>query len=74
MLRYALTILIISFCSVALVFADETESSVEYDPSVCAGSVDAEDVIASAVEAAASDACLAMMEAFPYPDTAQDYS
>ena len=69
MLRYALTILVLSFCSVALVFADETESSVEYDPSVCAAADDAEDPIASAVETAASDACLAMMEAFPYPET-----
>ncbi len=67
MMRYGLSLLLTAILSVAAVSADVTTPPADYDPSVCTVSADADDAIASALAAANSDACLAMMQAFPWP-------
>lgn len=71
MLRLVYTILAIFFLLAASVYADQSNSGLVYDPSVCQAQVGAETSVEAAVQAAQSAECLAMIAAFPRPDIAR---
>ena len=66
-MRYALLVLFCSLWHGQLAFADATVEAAVYDPSVCSAPAEAAATIESAAAAAESDACRAMMAAFPEP-------
>lgn len=65
-LRFTVVLVLVFVVSIAAIAQQETETDLEYDPTVCAGSAELETL---------TDACLEMIAAYPVPpveDIAQD--